>query len=323
MAIANTALARLAPAGRLLGVHRNAKPEVTTGAFPGAGWERLFVSDDGKALPLATTGFVLVKLVFTVLLKAWLAAGCGVIVSVKLDLDQVRKGLWDARLAQLAKALVGLRIILIISHERENDTSARVSLEGNDRAYDTLKAAVPELVVATAAMTYAWSLKKAGAQVRVSAADAKLRAREKTDLKLADTYFGKTFPMGILPENDGWTRWHEIVVGDDDFGMGEIGWLNLPGRPEAIDRQTDWFLNDPVGRTCLLVMVWGTGGQEANEGWLLDDEPSAAATARMVTSLSAPPVPDLFVPHSVLEGVLVCQARGCLVSGELADRHTH
>jgi hypothetical protein len=304
---------------RLLGVHRNAQPAKTTAAFPGAGWERLFVSDDGRPLPESTTAEQLLKLAFSALLRAWINAGLGVVLSVKLDMDQVRRGLWDDRLTRLARQLAGMRVILIISHEQENDTKAKVSLEGNNRAYDVVKAAAPDLVYATAAMTYAWSLKKAKPAQRVSAADAKLRAQMKADLKLADTYFGKTFPMGILPENDGWARWYEECA-PDRWGMGEIGWLNLPGRPEAIDRQSDWFATDPVGRTCELVMVWGTGGTENNAGWLLDDEASAAAVARMMARLTASGPPVGYRP-SGLDGFLISERSGCLVAAEFVAEH--
>ena len=298
---------------RMLGVHENAKPAQTAARFPGACWERLFVSDDGRPLPESTSAAMLTKLALSAI-RGWTDGPFGVVLSVKLDMAQVARGVWDERLGTLAQALEPLRVVLVVSHEQENDTPARVSLDGTNRAYDVVKAAAPDLTFATADMVYAWSLKKAKPDVRVSAADAKLRAKRKTDLALADCYFGRTFPMGILPEHGGWARWFDVMQ-PARWGMGEIGWLLGPGRPEAIRRQADWFATDPVGRTCKAVLVWSTGGTENNPGWVLD-EPARTEVAALIRRLDQP---TGYRPSPV-DGVLVHEATGALVAADLTGR---
>ena len=265
---------------RVIGVHENASPDVTNISFPGACWGREFVSAAGDSLPLTTTGAALCAKVLNKV-RPWTTAGLGCIVSVKLDMAEVATGAWDSRLAELAHTLTGLRVKLIIRPDPESDTEASVFVAGNNRSYGVLKRAAPSLEVATCAMTYAWR------PHAPETADPAVWADAVADIYLSDVYFGNSYPLGTLRDgHPGWTRWYEEIVAGRDrrWGLAEYGVLNVPGRPGTIDQQAEWFATDPIGQTCETIIVWDTGGAEANPLWLLD-APAQAAVARMVARL--------------------------------------
>jgi hypothetical protein len=300
-------------AGRILGVHEDAAPAATAATYPGAGWGRAFVSNKGANLPTSTTEAKLIAMVKSAV-RPWVDGGLGCVVSIKLDMAQVAKGIWDSRLQAVATTLAATRVILIIRHEQENDTKAAVGVAGSDRAYGVLKATAPALDVATCSMLYAWA-PTAKASVRVSAADAKVWASAQRDIALADGYSGQSFPQGTLAEHPGFQRWIEYF-GDGRIGVGERGWLLGQGRFEAIVRELDWLANDPVGRRLEVYIVWGTGGTEANAGWLLDDAAKAAIRngfARLV-------LPTGYRPCG-LDGFLVSERSGALVAADLTGQH--
>ncbi len=308
----------LSAPGRILGVHEDAKPAATTSRYPAALWGREFVAGrDGVPLPESTTASQLTGAVLAKV-QPHTSTGGGCVLSLKAPMAAVARGKWDARLGAVAKALEGLAVIVLLWHEPEDDLKASVFVPGHNRGRQVLQQQNPGLEVGYAGMAYQW---RPGSK---TTGDAVAWAGDlQADLYLADVYSGVSFPAtAILPEHTGWVRWYAEMVAAHPgrrWGVAERGILAGPTRVATIAREAAWLASDPIGQKCEMYLWWSTGGQEGNPGWVLD----AAGEAAVSQLLSRLTVPAGFHPHPVLEGVLVCQARGCLVSAELAALHTH
>jgi hypothetical protein len=270
---------------RFVGVHELAAPATTAARYPGARWSRAFVSAGGRALPSSTTGARLVLEVVNASAPA-LTAGGGCMVSIKLDMVSVAAGLWDERLAQLGVALAGWNVIVVFNHEPENDMAAAVFTAGFTAARTAFKSTAPMVPVGYAAMAYQW---RPGSKSTGRPQDW---AQVQADLYLCDAYSGQTFPeTAILPEHAGWVRWYgEMIVKNPGrvWLMAERGFHDSPLRPFTILREAAWLATDPIGQTCAGVLIWATGGTEANPAWLLSDVASRQAVAGYTAVLSAP-----------------------------------
>lgn len=268
---------------RFVGVHEDATPAETAARYPGASWTRPFVSDDGEPLALETTGGELVRRILAKTGPA-LDAGGGSMVSIKLDMKQVAAGQWDERLAQVGVALAGLNVILVLSHEPENDMTGRVFTAGFTVGRAAVKSAAPDVQVAYAAMAWQWRF---GAK---PTAKPKAWTEVVADLYLVDVYSGKSFPAGaILPEHPGFVRWYSHMIAAHPgrrWGVAERGWQSSTKRAPSIRREQHWLTTDPIGQTCAGVLIWSTGGVERNPGWVLQDR-ERAAVASYVATLAA------------------------------------
>ncbi|AGL13893.1 hypothetical protein [Actinoplanes sp. N902-109] len=307
-------------AARILGVHETAAPADTAATYPAPGvahWGSEFVArKGGGTLPASTTADQLVRAVLAAA-GPYLAAGGGCVVRIKLPMDAVRSGAWDSRLTALGARLVGLAVIVIPYHEPEDNLKPVVFVPAFGRARSVLRAAAPALEVAYAGMAYQW---RPGSK---TTADPAAWARDlDADLYLLDVYSGNSFAStAILPEHPGFVRWYAEMIAAHPgrrWGIAERGILAGPGRAATIRREAQWLATDPIGQACQLYLWWNTGGTEGQAGWLLDAD-GRAALAELLDRLAVP----AGFERSALDGVLVCQARGCLVSAPLADRHVH
>ncbi len=302
----------------LLGVHQDAKPSAITAQVPGARWGREFVSKTGGGpLPESTTEKQLVDQVLRKV-QPHLAAGGGAVVSIKAAMVSVGKGRWDSRLAAVGAALEGKQAEVIVWHEPEDDLKASVFVPGHNRAPAATQSGGRGVLVDYAGMAYQW---RPGSPLT---ADAKAWAQDlQADRYLCDVYFGKTFAATLtLADHPGFRRWLSNMVlpyPGRAWGLAEWGRRADPGRPGQFAADFDWLATDPIGETCSMVLVWGTGGTEGDPGWLLDAaalEAVAAGFARL--SRDAGPVG--YRP-SGLDGFLVSERSGCLVAIELVAEH--
>jgi hypothetical protein len=291
------------------GVHEADQPEGTMGRFPGAGWGREFVAKKGGgALPTSTTTAQLISMVMAKV-QPWLRAGGGCVVSLKLHPTQMSKGVWDERLVALGRALASLNVIVILWHEPEDDFAAAQFAPGFAAGRAALRQGWSGLCVALCAMAYQW--RPGGRAAKEAAAWAAIEA----DLYLVDVYSGNNFPAdAILPHHPGFIRWHKEMVAafpGRRWGVAERGWQAGPKRAQTIAREGDWLVTDPVGRTCELYLVWGTGGTEGDPGWELDgaDELAVRALLARVT------IPAGYLPGPV-DGTFIHKATGVLVAAE-------
>lgn len=305
------------------GVHLEAPTTEIVSAHPLALWGREFVAKKGGgALPTSTTAEQLVAMV-RAKVDPWIKVGGGCLVSIKLDPREMAKGLWTPHLTALAKALVDLDVIVVLWHEQEDDWTATVFKPGFEAGRQALKVGDPNIVVALCSMAYQW---RPGSRTTATR-DALIWASIEADLYLVDVYSGKTFPPGqTLPEHPGWIRWYALMISpyaDRRWGVAERGWLASTVRAATIRREAAWLATDPIGRTCRIYVVWGTGGTEKNPGWLLDDDALAAVNFLLdaIAQPAQPAQPASYEPGPVA-GTLVHLPTGVLVADHLAEAHT-
>lgn len=293
----------------ILGVHENADPKVTTARFPGATWASGFVSDGGKPLPESTTAGELVAAVMAKAKKA-LDAGGGCVVRVKLDMLAAGRGVWDARLTVLGRAVEGLNIILVLHHEPEDDWAGAVFAAGFNRGRRAVRAGGPNVQVAYCAMAYHW------ARGMRATRDPRPRQSVEADWFLIDLYSGKSFePTATIPEHPGFQRWYAEMVAPFPgrrWGVAERGILAGPTRAATIAREAEWLATDPVGRTCGMYLWWSTGGAENNAGWVLD-QAGAAAVAALIARIGDAPAVPAYEPGPIAR-TLVHTATGAVVA---------
>jgi len=300
---------------RLLGVHQDAKPAAVAARVPGAAWGREFVAKAGGGpLPESTSEKALVTAALRKV-QPHLDAGGGCVVSIKADMVSVGKGRWDSRLAAVGAAVEGKPVEVVLWHEPEDNLQPSVFVAGHNRGRDAVKSGGPSVPVDYCGMAYQW---RPGSK---TTADPKAWAADlAADRLLLDVYFGKTFPATLtLANHPGLQRWleHMVLPYDGTWGLGEFGRQNNPGRAAQFAADFQWLAGDPVGSTCSMVIVWGTGGTEADPGWLLD-EPALEAVAAGFARLAGPPAG--YRP-SGLDGFLVCERDGCAVAGDLVAEH--
>ncbi len=298
---------------RIVGVHQAATPAEVTGRFPAARWGREFVSKAGGGpLPETTTEAQLVKLVLAQT-KPHTSTGGGCVVSIKLDMISVGKGRWDSRLTALGAALEGQDVEVILWHEPEDNWKPAVFVPAHNRGRGALRAD-SSVLVDYAGMAYQWRPGSA------TTADAKAWAKDlQADRYLADVYFGKTFASShTLGTHPGFQRWlaEMVLPYGRTWGLAEWGRRAEPDRPSGFTADFDWLANDPVGRTCSMILVWGTGGTEGDPGWILD-EPAAAAIRAGFARLGAP----AGYRPSGLPGFVVSERTGCLVAEGMTGQH--
>lgn len=306
-------------AARVLGVHQNATPAAIATRVPGARWGREFVSKNGGGPLLeSTTEQQLVDQVLRKA-KAHLEAGGGAVVSIKVDMASVGKGRWDDRFTAVGAAVAGKQVELIVYHEPEDNLKPGVFVAAHNRARAAIQAG-GQVPVDYAGMAYQW---RPGS---TTTADATAWAKDLVaDRYLCDVYFGKTFPeTHTLATHPGFRRWltHMVLPYNRVWGLAEWGRRADPGRAAQFTADFDWLATDQVGKTCSMALVWGTGGTEADAGWLLDEpalEAVAAGFARLAGQTG--PVGTAGYRKSSMPGFLVSERSGCLVADDLVLEH--
>lgn len=249
------------------------------------------------------------------LCEAVWAVGLVPVVSFKLSVAEVLNGKWKPYVQAAAQWLKdnghATDTILCIWHEPENDIPKHFKgavqfVQYFNTVHDWIKAVAPELLTMHAAVTYRYADKNMGTTAKpnmqpidIDNETAVVWGKTKADIKAADCYSGRSFPLGtILPELSGFKRWLTYTVGSTaTYGIAERGWMadtasEYTLRADTIMREADWLRTDPVGRRCALYIVWLTVGNEADPS-LKPDSKMAAAVNYLLMRVNEPdPEPE-------------------------------
>lgn len=243
--------------------------------------------------------------------------------SVKLKPGFVKDGKWKPYIQQLASHIKsqGLedQFILIIWHEPEND-APKWFKNGADfvkyfnTVHDWVKGVAPGILTSHAALGYRYGDVNKGTSAKpkmvpIDLDDAAAKTwKTKADIHTLDLYQGRSWPLKqIAPENSAFKRWHKCVVGGPGkpWGFSERGFIAdakddeaLADRVTTIRREADWLAEDPVGRDCVLALLWDTIGTEGDQNIPIRDEAGKDAVRYYMTRASevAPELPDEPVP---------------------------
>lgn len=267
--------------------------------------------------------------------------------SVKPKPADVKNGKWKPYFEQLASYIKAKKLedkfILIVWHEPENDVPKWFK-DGADfvkvfnTVHDWVKGIAPGILTSHAALGYQYGDKGAstgGGTVPINLDDATAKTwKTKADIHTIDLYQGRSWPLNqIMPENSAFKRWHRTIVGGSGkpWGVSERGFIADPSKPallaqrvETIRREADWFATDPIGRDCVLLLLWDTIGTEGDQFIPIRDEAGKEAVRyymeRIMTTVPDDPEPE---PEEPTGPVPITDCPLCVGSGKVPAGRTY
>ncbi len=223
------------------------------------------------------------------------AAGLIPTYSLKLDRDEVMAGAWDTFIRELADWHVDQPAAeLIIQHEPENDPPMQGGAFAPyfNRIATQFRTANENVPLLYAAMGYQWLPGTVNGTVKGFTSTPRHWQDVEADRFVIDVYSGNSVPLEtILPEHKGWQRWMESVVGDRDWGVAERGFVTATNhaiRANAIGREQEWLMRDPVGQRCRRYIFWNTSGTEKNPAIVIDAQFGEPAVRDLIAALNSP-----------------------------------
>lgn len=243
--------------------------------------------------------------------------------SFKPSRKDVKAGTWRPFIEQLAAYIKDQKLtdkfILVIWHEPENDMKADEFVSLFNTVHDWVKTINPMLMTCHAALGYRYRDKG-----EISDAEAP-KWKTKADINAIDLYQGRSFPLAqIFPENSAFKRWYAAVAGGEGkpWGSTERGFIagaDAQGlRAETIRREAEWLATDPIGRACVLLLLWDTIGAEGDQLIPIKDQAGKNAVRYLMERVTAEPVvevPPTPEPESKTDCPL-CLGTGTVKAGQ-------
>ncbi len=244
------------------------------------------------------------------------------VYSFKPNRSAVASGAWRPFVEQLASYIRDQKLtdkfILVPWHEPENDMTADEFVSLFNAVHAWVKNVNPRLLTCHAALGYRY---RDGGEIDDGEAP---KWKTRADINAIDLYQGRSFPLGqIFPENSAFKRWHQFVVGGsgNPWASTERGFIAAADqqslRADTIRREADWLATDPVGKECMLLLLWDTIGTEGDQLIPVRDQAGKDAVNYYMGKLTAEPETD---PEPEIKAQTDCPL--CLGSGKVATGQT-